>query len=120
MKPIKSSGRCRSDVLYIQIINHICRGGLRTTLITLCWVLANDIHINILKFIAGHGAVVQPASINIVFGYKKEQHCSRKHQLGLSELTAGVHIILNRVGRTCIPLLPRAQFCCKMWGDSLV
>ena len=28
------------------------------------------IHVNILKFVAGHGAVFQPTSINIVFGYK--------------------------------------------------
>jgi len=35
------------------------------------------------KFVAGHGAVVQPASINIVFGYKQAQQYSRIHQLGL-------------------------------------
>jgi len=43
---------------------------LRATLITLCFVLADDLHLNILKFVAGHGTVVQPASISIVFGYK--------------------------------------------------
>jgi len=37
----------------------------------------------LLKFVAGYGAVVvQPASINIVFGYKQVQRYSRKHQLG--------------------------------------
>ena len=70
MKPVLSSGRCRSDDLYIQIPNLICRGVLRATLITLCFILADDLHINILIFVAGHGAVVQPAYINIVFGYK--------------------------------------------------
>ena len=35
-----------------------------------------------LKFVAGHGAVVQPASINIVFGYKQAQQYSRIHQRG--------------------------------------
>jgi len=40
---------------------------LRATLITLFFVLADDLHINIFKFVAGHGAVVQPASINIAF-----------------------------------------------------
>ena len=39
-------------------------------------------HINKLKFVAGHGAVAQPASINIVFGYKQAQQYNRKHQLG--------------------------------------
>ena len=43
---------------------------------------ADDLHINILKFVVGHGAVVQPAPIHIVFGYKQAQQCSRKHQLG--------------------------------------
>jgi len=81
VKPIYSSGRCRRDVLYIQIPNLICRGVLRSTLITLCFILADDLRINILKFVAGHGAVVQPASINIVFGYKQAQQYSRIHQL---------------------------------------
>ena len=39
-------------------------------------------HIDILQFVAGHGAVIQPASIDIVFGYKEAQQYSRKHQLG--------------------------------------
>jgi len=55
---------------------------LRTTLITLCLVLADDLHINILKFVAGRGTVVQPATINIVSGRKQGQQCSRTHHLG--------------------------------------
>jgi len=51
---------------------------LRATLITLCFVLADDLHIKILKFVAGHGTVVQPVSINIVFGCKAQQY-SRTH-----------------------------------------
>ena len=58
----------------------ICRGVLRGTLITL--FLADDLHINILKFVAGHAAVVQPASINIVLWYKQAQQYSRTHKLG--------------------------------------
>jgi len=46
------------------------------------FILADDLHINILEFVAGHGAVVQPASINIVFGCKQAQQYSRTHQLG--------------------------------------
>jgi len=55
---------------------------LRATLISLSFVLADDLHINILKYIAGHGTVVQPAWINIVFEYKQAQQYSRMHELG--------------------------------------
>jgi len=55
---------------------------LRATPITLCFVLADDLHINILKFVAGQGTVVKLASINIVFGCKQAQQLSRTHQLG--------------------------------------
>ena len=54
---------------------------MRATLITLYFVLADDLHINILNFVAGHGTVVQPDSINIVFGCKQAQQYSRTHQL---------------------------------------
>ena len=68
---------------YIQILNLISRGVLRETLITLCFVLADDLHINILKFVAAHGTVVQPACINIVFGCKQAQQYSRTGVLKL-------------------------------------
>jgi len=72
---------------------------LRATLITLSFVLADNLHIGIglLKFVAGHGAVVQPPSINIVFEYKQAQQYSRKPQLGFiravswSTQNAGLH-----------------------------
>jgi len=105
VKPIQVSGRCRSDVLHISIHILISRGVLRATLITLCFVLADDLHINILKFVAGHGTVVQPASNCIVFGCKQAQQYSRTHHLVLSELSVGVHKMLNRIGHTCISLL---------------
>jgi len=47
---------------------------LRATLITLCFILADDLHINILKFVAGHGTVVQLVSINIAFGCKQARN----------------------------------------------
>ena len=47
----------------IQFPNLISKGVLRATLITFCFVLADDLHINILKFVAGHSAAVQPAPI---------------------------------------------------------
>jgi len=67
---------------YTQIFNLISGGVLRATLITLCFVLANDLHINILKFVAAHGTIVQPASINMVFGCKQAQKYSKTHHLG--------------------------------------
>jgi len=81
VKPV-SSGRCISDVLYIHNPNLISRGILIATLITFGFILANDLHTNILKFVAGHGTVVQPISINIIFGCKQAQQYSRTHQLG--------------------------------------
>ena len=80
---------------------------MRATLITFCFVLTDDVHINILKFVVGQGNVVQPVSINIVFGCKQAQQYSRIQYINwvLSELSVGVHETLNRIGRTCIPLL---------------
>jgi len=43
-------------------------------------------NVNILKFVAGHGTVVQPACINIVFGCKEAQQCGRTLNLGLIRL----------------------------------
>jgi len=36
----------------------------------------------VLNFVAGHGTVIHPASINIVFGCKQAQQYSRTHQWG--------------------------------------
>jgi len=55
---------------------------LRATLITLCFVLADDLHINMLKLVAGQGTVVPSVSINIVVRCKQAQQYSRTHQLG--------------------------------------
>ena len=66
----------------IQIPNFTSRHVLRATIIMLCSVLADELHVNIHKFFAGHGTVVQPASINIVFGCKQAQQHSRTHHLG--------------------------------------
>jgi len=46
------------------------------------FVLADDLHVNILKFVAGHGTAVQPDSINTVSGWKQAQQYSGTHQLG--------------------------------------
>ena len=47
-------------ILQIQIPNLFSTGVLKATLITLCFILADDLHLNILKFVAGHDTVVQP------------------------------------------------------------
>jgi len=104
VKPLQSPSRCRSDVLYIRDPDLISRDVLRATLITLCYVLAADLNINILKFVAGHVTVIQPASINIVFGCKQAQQYSRTHHLGLSALLVGLNKMLNCIGRMCISL----------------
>jgi len=54
---------------------------LKATQITFCFIFADDLHINILRFSAVHGTVVQPACINIVFGYKQAQQSCTTHQL---------------------------------------
>jgi len=46
------------------------------------FVLADDLHISILKFVAAHSTGVQPASINVVFGCKHSQQYRRTHDLG--------------------------------------
>jgi len=86
----------RSPILFLEVFceQHSSR-----------FVLADDLHINILKFVAGHGAAVKPATINIVFGCKQAQQYSRTHHLGLSELSVGLHKMLNGSSRTCISLL---------------
>jgi len=91
--------------LYVQIPNLISRGVLRATLITLYFVLAEDLHVNILKFVAGDGSVVQPASINIVFGANRHSNIVEHINWVLSELSVVAHKTLNRIGRTCISLL---------------
>ena len=55
---------------------------MRATITTLCFDLTDDLLINILKFVAGHGTAVQPVSINIVFGCKQAQQYCRAHQWG--------------------------------------
>jgi len=75
-------GRCWSDVLYSLysfpiLFPEVFWGQHQSR-----FVLADDLHINILKFVAGHGTVVQPASINIVSGWKQAQQYSRTYQLG--------------------------------------
>jgi len=82
--------------LYIQIPNLISRGVLRATLIKLCFVLAGDLHVNILKFVARDGSVVQPASINIVFGANMRSNIVEHINWVLSELSVVVHKMLNR------------------------
>ena len=69
-------GSMQSDVLYIQIPNLISRYVLRET----SRLPLQMLHVNILQIVAGHGAVVQPVSINNVFGCKQVPQYSRKHQ----------------------------------------
>jgi len=57
---------------------------------------------NILKFVAGHGTVIQPDSIYIVLDANKHSNIVEHINGVLSELSVGVHKMLDRIGRTCI------------------
>ena len=61
------------------VCNLISKGVLRAALISLSLQMIYLLIYH--KFIYGHGTVVQPASINIVFGCKQAQQYSRTHQL---------------------------------------
>jgi len=86
VKAIQSSGRCRSDVLYIQIPTLISKGILRATLIKLCSCRWVTYCIIILKFVVGHGTVVQPASINIDLDANKHSNIIEHIDWASSEL----------------------------------
>jgi len=58
------------------------RGVFKVTLITLCFILANDLEINKPNFVVGHRTVVQLGCTTIRLWYKPAQHYSRTHQLG--------------------------------------
>ena len=98
-------GLIRSDHLYIQIPNLISRGVLIATLITLCFILADYLHINMLKFVAGKVTVV---NLFLLISYLDvNQHSNIVEHINwvLSELSVGVHKMLNRIGSACISLL---------------
>jgi len=50
-------------------------------LITLCFILTNDLEINKPNFVVGHGTVVQLGCTTIRILYKQAQQYSRTHQL---------------------------------------
>jgi len=79
----------------------------KLSLITLCFILVGDLQINILKFVSGHGTVVEPTCTNIIFGYKQAQQYSREQHINwvLSVLSVAVYNMLNCIGRTCKSLL---------------
>ena len=81
-------------------MNKVIDKGFRS-----CRFVSTIVKHPVLNFVAGHGTVVHPVSIIIVFGCKQAQQYSRTHQLVSSELSVGVHKTLNRIGRTCISLL---------------
>jgi len=59
------------------------RGVFKATLITLCFIPANDLEINKLNFVVGHGTVVQLGCATIRIWCKQEQQYSKTHQLGI-------------------------------------
>ena len=59
-----------------------CRGVLKATLITVCFIPTNDLEINKPNFVVGHGIVVQLGCTTIRLWYKQEQQYGKTHQLG--------------------------------------
>jgi len=64
------------------IPNLVFRGVFKATLITLCFIPTNDLEINKLNFVIGHGTVVQLGCTTIRLWHKEAQQYSRTHQLG--------------------------------------
>jgi len=58
------------------------RGVFKATLITLCFIPANDLEINKPNFVVGHGTVVQLGCTTIRLRCKQAQQYSRTLQLG--------------------------------------
>jgi len=68
--------------MYIQIPNLVFRGVFKATLITLCFTPTNDLEINKLNFVGGHGTAVQLDYTAIRLSYKEAEQYSGIHQLG--------------------------------------
>jgi len=62
------------------------RGIFIATLITLCFIPINDLEINKLNFVVGHGTVVQLACTTIRLWCKQAQQDGRTHQLGFCQI----------------------------------
>jgi len=58
------------------------RGVFKATLITLCFIPTNDLEINILNFVVGHGTVAQLGWTIIRLCCKQTQQYNRTYQLG--------------------------------------
>jgi len=58
------------------------RGIFKTTPITLCFILTNDLEINKPNFVVGHGTAVQLGCTTIRLWHKEARQYSRTHHLG--------------------------------------
>jgi len=99
-----SSDRCRS-VLCILIPNFISRGVLRATPITLCFVLADDLHLIYLYSLLD--TVLWFSLLPLTSYLDVNEHSNIVEHIiwVLLELSVGEHKMLNRIGRTCMSLL---------------
>jgi len=68
--------------LEIQIHNLVFRGVFKATQITLCFISTNDVEINKLNFVVGHGTVVQLGCTIISSGVTR---CLSQGWQGLAE-----------------------------------
>jgi len=69
-----------------------------------CFILTADLQINVLKFVSGHGAAVSLLQLISHLDKNKHSNIVEHHNRVLSELSIGVHRMLNRIGRMCISL----------------
>jgi len=67
--------------MYTQLPNLVFSGVFKVTLIMLCFIPTNDLEINKLNFVVGHGTVVQLDCTTIRL-YKQATQDNRTHQLG--------------------------------------
>jgi len=69
----------------------------------LCYILADDLHGNILKSLF-LDTVVYFSLLALISYFDTNKQSSIIYQLVVSELSIGVHKMMNCIGRTCISL----------------
>ena len=74
----------------------------KATRITPCFITTNDLEINKLNFVVGHGTAIQ-------LGCTTSRLWHKQANLVLSELSVGAHKTVNRTGRKHISLLSRTH-----------
>jgi len=87
------------------------RCDFKVTLITFCFIPTNSLEINKLNFVVGHGTVVQLGCTTVLSDYGTNKYSSIAEHINwvLSELSVGMHEMVNPIGRTRISLLNKTH-----------